>query len=144
MRTIIAFVLLAAVFAAQAEASTNAMSSATSYAQWTKSWAERPVTNSIPGGPGLKAVVTIVKGEAPPSVTTNMTPVERLYLAYRLKVIGSEIATNGSCRCYVASNTGSQTMPLRQFSADESKQLDELLTNLPDDDMKLPPPGDRI
>ena len=144
MRTIIAFVLFVAVFAAQAEDSTNTMSSETAYARWTKSWADRPVTNSIPGGTGLKAVVTIVKGEAPLSVTTNMTPVQRLYLAYQMKVIGSEIDTNGSCRCYIASNTGSQTVPARQLSPDQIKHLNALLTNLPDDNMKLPPPGQRI
>lgn len=145
MRAFIALTLLfTAVFSTRAEVSTNSPSSAADYAQWTKSWAERPITNSIPDGPGLKVVVTIVKGEAPLSATTKMTPVERLYQAYHIRIIGSEIATNGSCRCYFSSNTDARVVPLRQLSADQLKQLDELLARLPDDNMTLPPPGQRI
>lgn len=131
-------------FAARADDSANSASPTPEYAHWIKSWQERPTTNSIPNGPQLKAVVTIVQGEAPVSAITNMTPVQRLYVAYRIRVVGTEISTNGLYRCYFTSNTDAKSAMLRSLSPENLKQLDHLLSHLPDDHGKLPPPGQRV
>lgn len=144
LRAVIILTLFAGLFVAQAETATNSPAAATEYARWTKSWAERPMTNSIPGGPELKAVVSIVQGEAPLSAMAKMTKVQRLYVAYRIRVVGAEITTNGYCRCYFTSNTDARSASLNQLSAGELKQLNDILNHLPDDHQKLPPPGKRI
>lgn len=116
---------------------------AADYAAWTKSWVSRPSTNAALGDASLKAVVSIVAGEKELSAVTNMTPVERLDLAYHLKISATDVATNGSCHCYFVSNTGSQAEP-RQLSPGDLQKLDEALSRLPDDHAQLPPPGKRV
>lgn len=144
MRTFIAVILLAAVFAARAEDAANSLPAVSDYAHWIKPWAERPVTNSVSGGAGLKVVVSVVTGEAPLSTVTNMSPVERLAAAFHINVVASEITTNGACRFYSVSNTDAKLAPARQFSADALQQLDDLLARLPDDGLTLPPAGQRV
>lgn len=144
MKTLFALVLFASVMIAQAQDAAGNSSAAAGYEHWTQPWASRPLTNSIPGGPDLLAVVTTVKGEVPLANIAKMTPVERLYVAYQVKVIGTEIATNGACRNYFSSNTDAESVPVRHLSTDDFKRLQELLANLPDDDRKLPPPGNRV
>lgn len=113
------------------------------YARWIKPWSEHTNMSSRLGAE-LKVVVTFVSGEKPLSVVTNLTPVERLNLAYHLKTAGSEVTANGACWSYFASNVSATEAPVRQLTAAELQQLDELLAHLPDDGSALPPPGRRI
>jgi hypothetical protein len=141
-RVFIACVFLAAAILTHAEDSK--LDAVSAYSRWVKPWSEH-ATNSVRlDGAGLKLVVTTISGEQPLSVVTNLTAVERLNLAYHLKTAGTEISTNGLCWSYFASNTDSREAPARQLSEDELKRLDDLLASLPDDDLKLPPPGRRI
>lgn len=140
----IAGVFLAAVLALRAEDASPKLNALSDYARWTRPWSEHATNSAQLGGAELKLVVTTVSGEQPLSVVTNMTPLERLNLAYHLKTVGSEISTHGRCWSYFASNTESKGTPVRQLSDDELKQLDDLLAHLPDDDLKLPPPGQRL
>lgn len=135
--------LAGSVFSSLAADSKHDLASMADYTRWIQPWSEHTNVSSQLGA-GLKAIVTIVSGEKPMSVVTNLPPVERLKLAYQLKTAGTEIATNGACWSYYASNSGAKETPVRQLSADELKQLDDLLARLPDDDLSLPPPGHRV
>lgn len=143
-RAFIACVFLAATLTLRAGDSNAKPGPMSDYARWIKPWSERATNSAQLGGAELKVVVTTVSGEQPLSVVTNMTPLERLNLAYHLKTVGTEITTNGLCWSYFASNTDSQGTPVRQLAGAEIKQLDELLTQLPDDKSVLPPPGQRL
>lgn len=137
-----ACVFLAAACALKAES--PKLNSASGYARWIRPWSEHATNSPQLGGAGLKLAVTIVSGEKPLSVVTNMSPLERLNLAYHLRTAGTEISTNGLCWSYFASNTDSQQTPVRRLSAVELKQLDGLLARLPSDHQTLPPPGKRV
>lgn len=143
LRALTVCVLTGAVFSASAADSAGEASTTTDYARWIKPWSEHTNSSSRLGAE-LKVVVTFVAGERPLSVVTNLTPVQRLDLAYHLKTAGSEITTNGACWSYYASNLAAKEAPVRQLSADELQQLDELLAHLPDDNQTLPPPGKRV
>jgi hypothetical protein len=135
-------VFLAAVLLAAADDSK--LDSVGDYARWVKPWLEHATNSAQLGGVELKAAITTVIGERPVSAVTNLTALERLNLSYHLRTVGTEIATNGLCWSYSASNTESRGTPVRQLSADELQRLDNLLAQLPDDDLTLPPPGRRL
>lgn len=139
---LLAGVLLAAALNVRAEDAK--LGSLNDYARWIKPWTGHASNSERLGNLGLKVVITTVSGEQPLAVVTNMTPLERLNLAYHLRTVGTEITTNGLCWSYFASNTDSQSAPVRQLSADELQQLDALLAQLPDDQLTLPPPGKRV
>jgi hypothetical protein len=142
-RALASLVLAGTVCFAPAALAVGDTPAATDYSRWIKPWSER--TNSSSRlGTELKVVVTLVTGEQPLSVVTNLTPVQRLSLAYHLKTTGSEITTNGACWSYYATNLAANEAPVRWFSPGELKQLDELLARLPDDESSLPPPGKRL
>jgi len=143
LRALTVCVLTGAVFNVSAADSTSELSTMADYSRWIKPWSEHTNVSSRLGGE-LKAVVTIITGERPLSVVTNLTPVERVNLAYHLRTAGSEITTNGTCWSYFASNLSANEAPIRQFTPGELKQLDDLLAQLPDDNLSLPPPGQRI
>jgi hypothetical protein len=123
--------------------SLHAADSATAYDAWVKPWAERPATSASLSA-GLKAVVSIVSGEKDISVVTNLTPVQRLELAYHIKVSASEIATNGACRGYFVSNTEAKSGAARQLAPEDFQKLSEALAQLPEDHSQLPPAGKRV
>jgi hypothetical protein len=133
-----AVIFFAAVFPSSAADSDSA------YANWIKPWTERPVTSPALGGAGLKLIVSCVQGETNAAAVAAMTPVERLDLAYHIRVSATEVATNGCCRSYVVSNTNPRTGKNRWLWAGELQKLDGLLAKLPDDQSQLPPPGKRI
>jgi hypothetical protein len=116
----------------------------TPYEKWTKSWAERPATSAALGGVELKAIVSLITGEASPEAVAGMTPVDRLKLAYKIKVAATEVAASGKYRSYFVSNTDSKTEGSRQFSDEDRQKLDQLLAQLPDDHAQLPPAGRRV
>ena len=116
----------------------------TPYDTWIKPWTERPATSESLGGSGLKAVVSIVAGEKDFSSVTNMTPVQRLELAFHIKVSTSEVATNGACRNSFVSNTDAESGAARQLAPEQFQKLGETLAQLPDDHSQLPPAGRRV
>jgi hypothetical protein len=118
----------------------SAADSPTTYQTWVKPWAARPA----PDATGPNVIVSIVAGEAEPSVVASMTPMERLTLSFHVKVSATEIATNGSCRSYFVSNTSAQTSEPRQLSTADLQKLTESLAHLPKDDSQLPPAGRRV
>lgn len=140
-------ILLAALFLAAAgcwQAANAQTDSAGDYARWIKPWTARATNSPQLGGAELKLIVTTIVGEQPLAVVTNMTPLERLNLAFHLRTAGTEVSTNGRCWSYFASNTDSQPTPVRALSAADLTQLDALLARLPDDHQVLPPPGRRV
>jgi hypothetical protein len=114
------------------------------YSKWVQPWLERPAYSPAFLGGDLKLIVSRIKGEAEIAAVTNMTPVERLQLAYRIQVSAAEVATDGSLRTYFVSNTESTASPVRQMAATDFQQLDALLNQLPADRATLPPAGDRV
>jgi hypothetical protein len=124
--------------------SLRAADSATSYETWIKPWVGRPATSPTLNGTGLKLVVSVISGEKDFSAVTNMTPVERVELAYHIKVAASEVATNGAYRSYFVSNTEAKPGAVYQFSTDEFQKLTEALAQLPEDNAQLPPAGRRV
>lgn len=135
--------LAALVFLAAANHSWAA-DAATYYASWIKPWAERPTTSAALGGTELRAVVSIVTGEADANKVADMTPAERLNLAYHIKVATTEIATNGASHDYFVSNTSTKSTAPRQLSPEELQKISDLLTQLPDDNAQLPLAGRRV
>jgi hypothetical protein len=124
--------------------SLSAADSDSAYAKWVKPWTDRPVNSPAMDGAGLKLIVSCVQGETNSDAVASMTPVERLDLAYHIRVSATEVATNGCCRSYVISNTNPQTSKNRWLWSGDLQQLDALLGKLPDDQSQLPPPGNRI
>jgi hypothetical protein len=114
------------------------------YAAWTKPWAERPLTSPALGDAGLKAIVSTITGEAGQDAVAKMNPVERLNLAYRIRVAATEVATNAVCRNYFVSNTGAEAGGSRPMNEADFQKLTELLGQLPDDHAQLPPAGRRV
>jgi hypothetical protein len=114
------------------------------YAAWIKPWAERPLTSPALGEAGLKVIVSTITGEAESSAVAQMNPVERLNLAYRIRVAADEVATNGVYRSYFVSNTGSDATGSRPLAEADFQKLTELLGQLPDDHAQLPPAGRRV
>jgi len=114
------------------------------YANWIKPWMEQPATSPTLNGAGLKLVVTSVRGEVDQATVIAMTPVQRIYLSYDIKVSATEVATDGNFRSYVVSNTYDQSSDVRQLSPKDFQQLDQLLAKLPEDNSQLPPAGNRI
>jgi hypothetical protein len=114
------------------------------YTSWVRPWLERPVASPVFAGRNLKLIVSRVKGEAEIAAITNMTPVKRLQLSYRLEVFAVELAADGRLRTYFVSNTDASSSSVRQMAAADFQRLDSLLNQLPDDDSKLPPAGNRI
>lgn len=135
-------ILVAGIFSA-ATLPLSAADSDTAYAKWIKPWTERPANSPALGGAGLKLMVSCVQGEVDAAVAA-MTPVERLRLAYHLKVSAAEVATNGGFRSYIVSNTDARTSAVRQLSSEDFQLLDPLLEQLPDDQAQLPPAGKRV
>jgi hypothetical protein len=127
-----------------AAVSMNAADSATAYDAWVKPWAERPATSPSLGDAGLKVIVSIVSGEKDISFVTNMTPVQRLELAYHINVSASEVSTNGAVRSYFVSNSDARSGKVGQLSTDDFQKLAEALAKLPDDLSQLPPAGRRV
>jgi hypothetical protein len=114
------------------------------YSAWTKSWTNRPAASPALGGTGLKAVVSIIVGEKEISEIAKLTPVERLDLAYHIKVSVTEIATNGACRSYFVSNTSQKTGESQLLPSQKFQKLSEAMAQLPDDQSQLPPAGRRV
>ena len=125
-------------------ASLSAAEATNTYANWIKPWMEQPATSPTLNGAGLKLVVTSVRGEVDQATVIAMTPVQRIYLSYHLKVAATEVATNGNFRSYVVSNTYAEPGEVRQLSPEDFRQLDQLLAKLPEDNSQLPPVGNRI
>jgi len=73
-----------------------------------------------------------------------MTPLQRLDLAYHIKVSAAEVATNGGFRSYAVSNIDARTSAVRRLSAEDFQRLDQLLSVLPEDNSQLPPAGNRV
>jgi hypothetical protein len=132
---VVFFVVALPLFAAD---TTNA------YTNWIKPWTERPATSPALDGAGLKLIVSNVRGEADENVVATMTPLQRLDLAYHIRVSATEVATNGGCRSYVVSNTDVRTGEVRWLSPKGISELDQLLGQLAADDSQLPPPGNRV
>ncbi len=143
-RMFIVFTLLAAAFPLWAADSDSDASAPSAYAKWIKPWAARPTTSPVLNGAELKVMVTVVEGETSSSTATNMTPLERLYQGYHIKVSTAEVATNGDYRSYFVSNTDALTTPVRRLSTKDFQQLEQLVAQLPEDNAQLPPPGKRI
>jgi hypothetical protein len=137
-RVCVAVIFFAAAFSSSAADSTNA------YAKWIEPWTQRPVTSPALNGVELKLIVSKVQGETNAAAVAVMTPVQRLDLAFHISVSAAEVATNGSFRSYVVSNTYARTGDVRQLSPNGLWQLDQLISILPDDNSQLPPAGDRI
>jgi hypothetical protein len=116
----------------------------TIYESWVKPWTEKPATSPSLGDVELKAVVSVVTGETDANKLSNLTPAERLAVAYQIRVAATEVATNGACRSYIVSNTGSEATAPNQLSAAELEKLTALLAALPSDDAKLPLAGKRV
>ena len=138
------FALLAAVCPALAADSASDAAAPSAYAKWIKPWAARPTTSPVLGGAELKVMVTTVQGEASASAATSLTPLERLYQGYHIKVSTAEVATNGDYRSYFVSNTDALTTPVRRLSEKDFQQLEQWLAQLPEDNGQLPPPGHRV
>jgi hypothetical protein len=136
-------VIFAAVIFFTAAISLSAADATNAYASWIKPWSERPVTSPALDAP-LKLIVSNVRGELDEAAVTAMTPVQRLDLAYHIKVSATEVATNGGYRSYVVSNTDARTSDIRWLSPNGIWQLDGLISILPDDNSQLPPAGNRI
>lgn len=136
--------VLLACLVGMAGLGTFAADAPTFYAAWVKPWSERPITSPALDGVELKAVVSIVAGEADANRVADMTPAERLGLAYRIKVSATEVATNGVARSYLVSNTGNSSTTPRELSAAEFQKLGEALAALPSDDSQLPLAGRRV
>lgn len=134
---LIALLFLAANHSWAADASTY-------YASWTKPWAERHTASAALDGTELKAVVSIITGEADANKIADMTPAERLTLAYHIKVATTEIATNGASHDYFVSNTSTKSSAPRQLSPEDLQKLNDLLAQLPDDHAQLPLAGRRV
>ncbi len=143
-RVFIAFTLLALAVPLRAADSDSDATAPSAYAKWIKPWAARPTTSPVLNGAELKVMVTTVQGEASLSTMTNMTPLERLYQGYHIKVSTAEVATNGDYRSYFVSNTDALTTPVHRLSANDLQQLQQWVAQLPDDNSQLPPPGKRI
>lgn len=137
-RALLAFILFTAVFPVLADDSTSA------YAAWVKPWAARPITSAALGDAGLKCITTTVCGEVPLSVAKNMTSLERLDLAYRIRASATEVTTNGASHCYFVSNSDVKPGSLNRLTADDLKRLDQWIARLPEDNAQLPPPGRRV
>jgi hypothetical protein len=114
------------------------------YANWIRPWSERPAQSPALNGGSLKLIVSRVKGEKEIAAVVNMTPVERLQFSYRIQVSAAEVAGDGSLRTYFVSNTDAGSSPVRQMATTDFQRLDSLLNQLPEDDSKLPPAGNRI
>ncbi len=136
--------IFVAVIFSIAAVSLSAAEATNTYAKWIKPWMEQPAVSPTLNGAGLKLVVTSVRGEVDEAAVTAMTPVQRIYLSYHLKVAATEVATNGNFRSYVVSNTYAEPGEVRQLSPEDSLQLDQLLAKLPEDNSQLPPAGNRI
>ncbi len=121
-----------------------AVDSTNAYAKWIKPWTEPPTNSPALGGAGLKLIITCVRNEADETAIAKMTPVERLHLAYHIKVSAAEVATNGCFRSYTTSNTDARTSAVRQLSAEDFQLLDPMFEQLPEDHSQLPPAGQRI
>lgn len=143
-RTLLVFALLAAISPLLAADSDSTAPISSAYAKWVKPWAAKPTTSPVLGGAELKVMVTTLSGEASLSVVTNMTPLQRLYQGYQIKVSTTEVATTGDCRSYFVSNTDALTTPVRRLSTNDFQQLTQWLAQLPDDNAQLPPPGHRV
>jgi len=122
--------------------SLSAADADSAYAKWIKPWSERPATSPSLDGTELKLIASSVRGEA--AAVTAMTPLQRVDLSYHIKVSATEVATNGGFRSYVVSNTYAQTGDVRWLSAEDVRQLDQLLAKLPEDNSQLPPAGNRV
>jgi hypothetical protein len=104
------------------------------YSTWIRSWTNRPAND-------LQAVVSIITGEKELAEAAKLTPVQRLDLAYHIKVSATEIGTNGACRSYFVSNTDPKAGEVRQIS---EEKISAALAQLPDDQGQLPPAGKRV
>jgi hypothetical protein len=136
-RALATILFLSAVFLHAAEPPTP-------YDAWIKPWTNRAATSPALGEARLRAIVSIVSGEAEFSAVTNMTPVERLRTSYQIRVAATEVATNGTYRNYFVSNTDARTTRTREFSQEEFQKLNEALALLPEDNSQLPLAGRRV
>ena len=133
-----------AVFFSVAEFSLAAADTNSTYAHWIKPWSAHPATSPALAGAGLKLLVSNVRGEAEVTAVSAMTPMQRLDLAYHIRVSATEVATNGAVRSYVVSNTDARTSDARWLSPGQLQLLDQLIAQLPDDASQLPPAGNRV
>ena len=120
-----------------------AADSNSAYACWIKPWSERPATSPALAA-GLKLIVSDVRGEVDIAQAVAMTPIQRLNLSYHIQVSTAEVATNGSIRSYVVSNTDARTSEVRPLASGVINDLDDLIAMLPSDGSQLPPAGNRI
>ncbi|MEI7534055.1 MAG: hypothetical protein WCK57_06750 [Verrucomicrobiae bacterium] len=123
--------------------SLSAADSNSAYASWIKPWSERPATSPALAA-GLKLIVSNVRGEVDIAQAVAMTPIQRLNLSYHIQVSTAEVATNGSIRSYVVSNTDARTSEVRPLASGVINNLDDLIAMLPPDGSQLPPAGNRI
>jgi len=133
-----AWIFLAVTLPLFADDATNA------YASWIQPWTQSPVTSPALNGAGLRLIFSCVQGETNAAAVKAMSPVDRLDLAYHIRVAATELATNGGFRSYLLNNTDAKTSTTRWLTPDELADVDQLLAALPDDQAQLPPPGNRI
>jgi len=134
----VAMIFLAVTLPLFADDATNA------YASWIQPWTQSPVTSPALNGAGLRLIFSCVQGETNAAAVKAMSPVDRLDLAYHIRVAAAELATNGGFRSYFVNNTDAKTSTTRWLTSDELAEVDQLLAALPDDQAQLPPPGNRI
>lgn len=139
-----AFGALLATFFCLATPPLFAADAADAYANWIKPWSEQATNSPALGGAGLKLLVSCVQGETNAAAAAAMSQVERVALAYHLKIAATEVATNGEVRSYAVSNTNPQTGTVRQLSPSDFTMLNLLVNRLPSDNGQLPPPGNRV
>jgi hypothetical protein len=112
------------------------------YKSWTMQYYELPPTNQA----RLRLVVTTVTGEVDRTVVTNVNIpfLERLREVNRKAYYGFEVSTNGDLTAFSFGGSGAKGYFGRTLSPVELKRLDKLISKLPSDEGKLPPPGERV
>ena len=114
----------------------------TEYQQWLLRYGRKDFTGlAVQGGSTqFRLIITLVEGE-----DRKRTQGEHLFFGSGISTSGHELSTNGYVQYFSHSDSGSKGggggSPL---PAAELKRLDELLANLPDDGLRLPPAGRRM
>ena len=114
---------------------------ARAYQQWVSRYArEKPESmRSSDQGGKVKLIVATVEGDE------TSTPGDGVYPARRASIAGAELSTDGHVWGFMESAFGSKgSGGGSPVPAEDMKRLDELLTRLPGDGQRLPPPGRRV